>query len=195
MAEERTQDGGTRSLIARLQEDPQLASHVLGVLEGEDRRPLLPRSAWNTGLVSALTALPEAEIARGTRIGPYRVERVLGRGGMGVVYLAERDDGEFNRTVALKVARHPANPAMIARLRAERQTLSDLDHPAIVPLIDGGTTEDGVPFFLSAYIDGTHLDQHCADRELSSMDRLLLVGGDGQDDRRKARSAGKRGAR
>lgn len=165
----------TRSLIARLQGDPQLAGHVLAVLDGGSREPLVPRSAWNTELVVALTGLPEAELAPGTAIGPYRVTRALGRGGMGVVYRAERADGEFTRTVALKIARYPAHPATLARLRAERQTLIGLDHPAIVRLIDGGTTEDGVPFFLSDYIDGAHLDAYCAEHGLTGMERLRLV--------------------
>jgi serine/threonine protein kinase len=95
----------------------------------------------------------------GQRIGPYRVERELGRGGMSAVYLARRSDGEFEQRVAIKVMRFgPAAEEMRRRLLAERQILARLHHPAIAKLFDGGTTEDGLPYFVMEAIDVAPMD-------------------------------------
>jgi len=94
----------------------------------------------------------------GQRIGAYRLERLLGRGGMGAVYLASRDDGEFKKHVAIKFIRSSvATPALLKRFKAERQILADIDHPNIARLIDGGTAEGGMPFFIMEYVPGENL--------------------------------------
>jgi eukaryotic-like serine/threonine-protein kinase len=111
----------------------------------------------------------------GRRIGPYRVVREIGRGGMGAVYLAERADGQYQQRVALKlIKRGMDTEQVLARFRAERQILASLDHPNIARLLDGGSTEQGVPFFAMEYIEGEPIDAYAARRELSVEDRLRL---------------------
>jgi eukaryotic-like serine/threonine-protein kinase len=110
-----------------------------------------------------------------TAIGPYRVLRELGRGGMGVVYLAERADGQYRRRVAIKViptAR--ADDPLHQRFVAERQILAGLDHPHIARLLDGGVTEDGRPYLVLEYIDGIPIAEHCDRHRLNIEQRLRL---------------------
>ncbi len=111
----------------------------------------------------------------GEMIGPYRVLRTLGSGGMGVVYLAERADEQFDQLVAIKLGRHRlVDPQTKLRLRNERQILSDLDHPNIARLFDGGTTGDGVPYLVMEYIDGIRVDAYCDFHRLNVGQRLEL---------------------
>ena len=109
------------------------------------------------------------------RIGPYRLQRVLGRGGMGVVYLAERHDREFERQVAIKVigAGHEA-PIVHQRFLSERQILARFDHPNIARLFEGGTTADGRPYFVLEYVDGLPLDTYCETHRLTLEGRLRI---------------------
>ncbi|MDJ0837336.1 MAG: protein kinase [Acidobacteriota bacterium] len=98
----------------------------------------------------------------GLTIGPYRLVEELGRGGMGVVYRGVRDDNELRMTVAVKlIHKSRSNPEMIARFRRERQILADLRHPNIAQLMDAGTTEDGLPYFVMEYVPGVNLTQWC----------------------------------
>ena len=108
-------------------------------------------------------------------IGPYRVERLIGSGGMGMVYLASRADDQFEQRVAIKLGRHRLiDPQTELRLKNERQILADLDHPNIAKLFDGGTTREGVPYLVMEYIDGVRLDDYCDQRRLSVPERLRL---------------------
>jgi serine/threonine protein kinase len=87
--------------------------------------------------------------------------RELGHGGMGAVYLAIRADDEYRKQVAIKVIRSSFDPAFIQqRFRHERQILADLDHPNIARLIDGGSTEEGAPYFVMEYVEGLPIDQY-----------------------------------
>jgi WD40 repeat protein/tRNA A-37 threonylcarbamoyl transferase component Bud32 len=100
-------------------------------------------------------AVAGAAGAIGTRLGPYQLVALLGEGGMGAVYLAERVDAEYRRQVAIKVLRHGlASPHRAARLRDERQVLAALDHPGIVRLLDGGRTADDQPYLVMEHVDG-----------------------------------------
>ncbi len=112
----------------------------------------------------------------GRRVGPYRLVRELGRGGMGVVFLAERADGQFEQTVALKlIATGRLSPAALRRFLAERQILARLQHPGIARLLDGGVSEDGLPFFaLELVAGGVPITTYCAGRQLGVDDRLRL---------------------
>jgi len=117
----------------------------------------------------------EDDIPLGTAVGPYRVVRVIGEGGMGMVYLAERSDGEFEQRVALKVIKRGMDSReIIARFRAERQILARLHHPNIARLLDGGVTGDGRPWFAMEYVDGKPIDEHCDERRLNVDQRLDL---------------------
>lgn len=108
-------------------------------------------------------------------IDRYRVVRHLGTGGMGVVYLAERADSEFEQKVAIKlVSSGLVSPNVIARLRSERQILAALHHPNIAHLIDGGATSDGKPYLVMEYVEGTRIDLYCSTHQLGIPERLKL---------------------
>ncbi len=115
------------------------------------------------------------ESAASQMIGPYRVLRELGKGGMGVVYLAVRDDGAFRKNVAIKLLRGDAvTREFIERFRNERQVLANFDHPNIARILDGGDTADGMPFYVMEYVEGRPLDRYCNEEKLSLNDRLKL---------------------
>jgi eukaryotic-like serine/threonine-protein kinase len=114
-------------------------------------------------------------LSAGHRVGPYRVVREIGRGGMGAVYLAERADGQFEQQVALKLIKRGMDTDLVLqRFRAERQILASLDHPNIARLLDGGTTDEGRPYFVMEYMEGEPLDEYADARRLSIPERLRL---------------------
>lgn len=111
----------------------------------------------------------------GRRIGSYRLTRWLGNGGMGSVYLGVRDDDQYQKQVAIKLLKRGMDTSfMLSRFRQERQILANLDHPFIARLIDGGATEEGLPYFVMEYVDGTPITQYCAAKDLSIPERLNL---------------------
>src|SRR5208283_2108420 len=117
----------------------------------------------------------EAAAWTGKRLGAYRVVRKLGEGGMAVVYLGERDDEHYRKRVAIKMLRPGFCTAEIVhRFRNERQTLAALDHPNIVKLLDGGSTEDGLPYLVMDYVEGVTIDKYCGSNQLSARSRLQL---------------------
>jgi serine/threonine protein kinase len=117
---------------------------------------------------------PEANLQTGMQFGPYRVISKLGSGGMGSVYLVERSDDSFRKTAALKVIRPDCVAGdLLRRFHQERQILADLDHPNIARILDGGTTTDGLPYFVMEYVAGTHIDKYCSDR-VSLKERIRL---------------------
>jgi predicted Ser/Thr protein kinase len=98
-----------------------------------------------------------------TTLDRYRLMERIGAGGMGVVYKAVRADDEFSKLVAVKIVQD-TDPAMVGRLRQERQILAGLEHPHIARLLDGGTTADGRPFLVMEYIEGLPIDRYVAER-------------------------------
>jgi serine/threonine protein kinase/tetratricopeptide (TPR) repeat protein len=111
----------------------------------------------------------------GRRIGAYRLEEEIGRGGMGAVYRAQRVDGEFDQTVAVKLIKRGMDTDMILRrFRRERQILASLNHPNVAYFLGGGSTEDGLPYFVMEYIDGLPLYKYCNHNKLSVRDRLAV---------------------
>ncbi len=110
-----------------------------------------------------------------TQIGPYTILREIGRGGMGVVYLADRADGEYRKRVAIKlITGARREPNLEQRFRRERQILAQLEHPNIARLLDGGATESGQPYFVMEYIEGPPLIAWCDDHHLDVDARLQL---------------------
>jgi eukaryotic-like serine/threonine-protein kinase len=108
-------------------------------------------------------------------LGAYRVLGLIGRGGMGAVYRAVRDDDPFDQVVAVKVARREMDAALaLARFRSECQILARLEHPGIARLLDGGTTDDGRPFFVMEHVEGTRIDAWAQERGLDVRARLDL---------------------
>ena len=111
----------------------------------------------------------------GQSLGAWRIVDIIGRGGMGVVYRAERADDAFQRQAAIKVVRFGRHSAhIVERFRRERETLAALDHPNIARLMDGGTTPDGQPYFVMELVDGIPVDQYCDEHALTIDQRLDL---------------------
>src|ERR1041385_8496510 len=124
---------------------------------------------------AASTFWQEGPPRGGQRVGAYVIVRELGRGGMGTVFLAERADGEFEKQVAIKILNRGADTAeILRRFRAERQILARLDHPSIARLLDAGTTDDGVPYFIMDYIVGAPVTRFALTQNLSTRQRLEL---------------------
>jgi len=155
--------------------DPEMFSEVQSLLSAHDAAgTFIEDSVFNSGAV----AIPEVNIANGwpgRRLGPYKILEEIGRGGMGTVYLAVRDDAQFTRRVAIKlVSRGMDTDFVLRRFRNERQILADLDHPNIARLFDGGSTDDGLPYYVMEYIEGQPLLEFCDRRSLNTAERLRL---------------------
>jgi serine/threonine-protein kinase len=165
-------------------DDPDLRSEVEALLDEMD-------AAESSGFMATPVGAHAEELARealdladeafaldmqGQEIGPYRIERELGRGGMGAVYLAERADGEFDQQVALKLMRSDRvdRSDLIARLRRERQILASLQHEHIARLLDGGVDEDGRPYLAMEYVEGETIERYCDRKGLEVEERLKL---------------------
>src|SRR5436190_15939991 len=109
------------------------------------------------------------------KFGHYRILQEIGRGGMGTVFAALRDDGEFEQKAAIKIIKHGLNTFdIVRRFRRERQILASLTHPNIARLLDGGMSQEGLPFYVMEYIEGEPIDQYCRLRNLSLTARLEL---------------------
>ncbi len=149
--------------------DPELADEVRSLVDWHD---------GSTGFLESPPArvtdlLRDAVI--GQSLGPWHIVSVIGQGGMGVVYRAERADAAFTRQAAVKVIGPNADAAsVVERFQRERQTLADLDHRNIARLLDGGTTPGGHPYFVMEFVDGQPIDHYCDTRRLSVDDRLEL---------------------
>lgn len=143
----------------------------------------LVRSALNEEnvIASAIADAAEEHAAAslpgpGDRIGHYQIIRVVGRGGMGIVYEAVRADDQYEKKVAIKlVAAGLLTQDLLPRFRAERQILANLDHPNVARLLDGGTTEVGLPYVVLEYVDGKPLDAYCDEHKLDTPQRLKLL--------------------
>ena len=110
----------------------------------------------------------------GSQLGPYRIERLIGHGGMGAVYLARRTD-DFEHSVAIKMIRRGMDSELVVRrFRHERQILASLNHPHIARLFDGGTAPEGLPYFVMEYVAGTPIDRYADDHRLTTSERLRL---------------------
>jgi non-specific serine/threonine protein kinase/serine/threonine-protein kinase len=149
--------------------DPDLRDEVEGLLEASDdtidfiETPALAQSDdWLSGLI-------------GSHIGPYRIVELLGEGGMGAVYRGVRDDGDFQQQIAIKLVKRGMDTnSILRRFRSERRILARLDHPNICKLIDGGVTDDGLPYFVMEYLQGVPIQDYCQQHTLSIRQRLQL---------------------
>jgi tetratricopeptide (TPR) repeat protein len=142
-------------------------------------------SDWNIGEFLAVPAIyltgdPEADDLgdywTGRHVGPYQILREIGHGGMGTVYLAERADGQYEKQVAIKLL----NPQFddrhfLRRFLRERQVLAGLEHPNVVRLLDGGATENGLPYLVLEHVEGVRIDAWCEARKLPVFDRVRLL--------------------
>ena len=152
-------------------EDPGLGDEVRELLRAHGESQAL-------GIEEALLspgAEEEKEVLLGARLGPHRLVRHLGRGGMGDVYLAERDDEQFHQQVAVKLVRPGAvTHDLLRRFRTERQILARLVHPHIATLLDGGLTEDGRPYLVMQYVEGLPITTYCQKHRATVEGRLRL---------------------
>ena len=132
------------------------------------------QAALLEGLVAA-DLVDDRNARLGQRVGPYQLVEEIGIGGMGEVYRAFRDDDQYKKEVAIKLVRAGQNSRfVIARFKHERQVLASLDHPNIARLLDGGTTDDGIPYFLMELIEGQPLTEYCDQHKLPITERLKL---------------------
>lgn len=142
------------------------------------RQLLALQPGADDGVFRTLPKLDESPLtlSPGQRLGPYRILSAIGRGGMGIVYRAERDDGKFEQRVAIKVVSGGLNtPAFVERFQQEYRILASLEHPNIARLLDSGATEDGLPYFVMEFVEGRSIDRFCAERKLSVPERFRLI--------------------
>lgn len=119
---------------------------------------------------------PWRELPPGEMVGRYRIVRLLGRGGMGAVYHAERADEQYQQSVALKIVEwRPVIGGLAERFRSERQILARLAHENIARLLDGGQMQDGTPYLVMEHVAGTRLDYYCKERRLTTEAKLKLM--------------------
>jgi serine/threonine protein kinase/tetratricopeptide (TPR) repeat protein len=149
-------------------DDDGLVAEIQALLSAHDSNP-------SESIELSVSAVRAAGKWEGRRIGPYRVIHRIGSGGMGDVYLAARADDAFNRRVAIKLVQTGIDTEQILkRFRHERQILAALDHPNIARLLDGGTTNDGLPYFVMDYVEGTPITTYCDTHKLSIPERIRL---------------------
>ena len=154
--------------------DSDLRSEVDSLLASYNDADDYLESAKNpfAATATAIARDPHADM----RIGPYRVVEEIGRGGMGTVYRAVRADDAFRKQVAIKIVKRGMDhDFVLRRFKNERQILATLDHPNVARLLDGGATEDGLPYFVMEYIDGGKpIHQYCDEKTLTTRQRLQL---------------------
>lgn len=156
--------------LAQACSDPAVRREVESLLAHAENEDDLGRCV---GDVAALAV--NSEDLQGQAIGPYRIVATLGSGGMGAVMLGVRDDGNFQKKVAIKVIRKGMDTAeVLNRFRRERQILAHLEHPCIARLLDGGATAAGAPYYVMEYVEGEPITTYCARLNLSISDRLEL---------------------
>ena len=161
---------------ANCQGDPDMLREVQSLIESDSAASTgsFAAAAVKTALVSFHTAETAAS-APGRKVGPYRLIREIGRGGMGSVYLATRDDDTYEKKVAIKLVRRGMDTDFIlARFRRERQILASLEHPNIARLLDGGATEDGLPYLVMEYVQGVSVSEYAETNDLTIEQRLRL---------------------
>ena len=165
-------EGFLRSSCA---EDEELCNYILSLLQIDGGGYDLEKTVVDALQTAISGVMERSDEMQGAELGPYRIIRTLGSGGMGVVYLAERADQQYEQQVAIKLGRHRlVDRQAEQRLRAERQILANLDHPNIARLLDGGAADDGTPYIVMEYIDGVRIDTYCDRNRLNLETRLEL---------------------
>jgi serine/threonine-protein kinase len=154
-------------------EDRKLKEEVLSLLVAHDAPGAIDNSpVW---LLKSSSSLYKPGEKKGKQVGPYKIIKTLGHGGMGSVYLAERADGQFEQRVALKLLQTGfTSENQNRRFIVERQILAKLNHENIARLLDGGVTNDGQPWFAMEHVKGRPADEHCDANQLTIDQRLKL---------------------
>lgn len=161
-----------RYLDAECADEPTLRARVERMLDAGDDDAFIVGAIHET---ARRAAAEETASWVGRDVGPYRITGEIGHGGMGTVYAAERADGAYEATVAIKIIRGAmAGGDAFRRFLAERKILAGLAHPNIARLLDAGLTEDGVPYMVMERVDGEPIDRYCDERCLTLEERLDL---------------------
>lgn len=162
-------DERDRHIDRRCGGDLTMAAEVRSLVHASDAESAVGRER------AASARAANALAARGRKIGAYEIDRLLGRGGMGSVYLAHRIDGQFEQQVAIKLVDLPLSSDLFQeRFRVERQILANLAHPYIARLLDGGMSQEGEMFLAMEYVDGVTITAYCQRHRLSTRERLAL---------------------
>jgi serine/threonine protein kinase len=166
-------------LIDACQGDHELAADVLRLLAGDRQSETSVLRGIADASHDLVTAGGGADHFRGARIGAWRIDRQLGEGGMGLVFLAHRDDGRFDQQAAIKLLRFTlASQSELDRFRRERRILARLDHPHIARLLDAGehAVSGGaeIPYFVMEYVEGEPLTHYARQRNLATRERVEL---------------------
>jgi non-specific serine/threonine protein kinase/serine/threonine-protein kinase len=166
---EQPEDSRHSFLDAMCGDQPHLRSEIEELLTLETQsEALFGNIGWN---LHAIDVLPP-----GTQMGSYRILNLIGHGGMGSVYSAERADAAYSQQVAIKVVQgHIGSGDALRRFVRERQTLARLNHPGIARLLDGGVTADGRPYLVMEYVEGRPIDKFCDDEKLTVRERIQLL--------------------
>ena len=152
---------------------PALAGLLAAALDEDDF--LRPGGALSAALIDAVLDDETPSLEHGTELGAYRIVKEIGAGGMGRVYLGERADGLFARTVAIKLVSPVTATASLERMQREQQILAALNHPHIARLYDAGVTGQGVPYLVMEHVDGEPIDRYCQRLGLGTKERLRLL--------------------
>lgn len=166
--------------------DPKLKREISDLLEAEKRSPDILDKPAKDMHKALITCFPDTAFfsdddaldlaMENTTIGSFKLIRQIGRGGMGSVYLAERNVGDFDQTVAIKVLRDSSRSQdLLERFKREQQLLAALDHPNIAKLYDGGVSEDGQAYLVMEYVDGVTVDEYCLKHQLDIDARLSII--------------------
>jgi len=160
----------------RCSRDPSLRQEVDSFLAVEhDLRTSFLASPAAAQVAPIASAAPAIGWAAGMKLGPYVIQSMLGAGGMGEVYRAVRADGQYHKQVVIKMVRAGYESMLVVqRFKNERQILASLDHPNIARLLDGGATENGLPYFVMELIEGLPVDEYCNRHELAITEQLKL---------------------
>ncbi len=166
------QDGRAAFLDEACGDDDELRREVESLLHSSGQT----MGFLQKPVLEAAKQIAAQETLPGKRIGAYQLLRVLGEGGMGKVYLAARADDLYQKQVAIKTVSLGLgqNQVLLLRFGSERQILANLDHPNIARLLDGGVTEDGLPYLVMEYVDGVRFDDYCRIHQLGTNQRLEL---------------------
>lgn len=165
-------DARGRWLAEQCGGDDELRREVESLLQADV--PAGPGTSVARAVAHAIASSMVAAPLPMQTIGPYRILREIGQGGMASVFLATREGDDFEQRVAIKVVRGLLGGESLRRFRAERQILASLEHPCIARLLDGGATADGVPYLAMEYVDGKPIDEYCAGNRLTVRERLQL---------------------
>ena len=176
-------DAASRSayLAEACGQDASLRAEAESFVAAHDEDPsFMEDPAWEEPVALPADRGLRAALEPGRSVGAYQIVRSIASGGMGAVYLAVRADDAYRKQVAIKVIRTDPysdlrhRQELLSRFRTERQTLANLEHPNIARLLDGGSTDEGLPYLVMEYIEGLPIDRFCDERRLSTDARLAL---------------------